>query len=80
MNYICTIDYEWHPMNVDMPPVTTDVEFLKPDGTIVKGEIVVEMSGFYAYDRVSPGWRPLDDYTHWRFISGKNYPYYTGNN
>lgn len=73
-----TIDYEWHPMDIEMPPVTTDVELMKHDGTTVKGTIVVEMSGFYIY--LNPGWGSLSDYTHWRFISGKNYPYYTGNN
>jgi len=67
--YIESKDSKWHPMNVEMPPHSTDVELLKPDGTIISGEIVVEMSGYYIYLR--PGWGSLNDYTHWRFIADK---------
>jgi hypothetical protein len=72
--YICKIDNDWHPMNIEMPPVSTDVELLKPDGEIVKGEIVVDMAGYYIY--LKPGWSSLNYYTHWRFIEGYEYPYY----
>ena len=68
-NFITKVDDKWHPMKIDMPPMTTDVEFLKPDGTIVQGEIVVDMAGFYVYN--NSGWGSLDDYTHWRFIKDK---------
>ena len=72
--YIKKKDSLWHPMNVEMPPHSTDVELLKPDGTIIRGEIVVEMSGYYIYLR--PGWGSLGNYTHWRFIAEKHYPDY----
>ena len=69
MKYIRDVDKEWHIINEEMPPRTTDVEFLQKDGTTVKGEIVVDMAGFYVYirDSMTDGWGSFDDYTHWRF-------------
>ena len=72
--YIESKDSEWHPMNTEMPPHTTNVELLKPDGKIIRGEIVVDMAGYYIY--LNHGWGCPDDYTHWRFIKGDNYPDY----
>lgn len=65
MTYISEKDGQWHKMNEEMPPTSTQVELLKHDGTVIKGEIVVEMSGYYIY--LNPGWGSLDDYSHWRF-------------
>lgn len=72
--YIDKKDSEWHPMDIEMPTHTTDVELLEPDGIIIRGSIVVEMSGYYIY--LNPGWGSLSDYTHWRFIAEKHYPGY----
>lgn len=65
-------DGSWHIMNAEMPPITSNVEVLKDDGTILSAEIVVEMSGHYIYfrdgeDGEQSHWGSLDDYTHWRF-------------
>lgn len=65
MKYINKVDERWHTINEEMPPSTTDVEFLKPNGETVKGQIVVDMAGWYAY--LYGGWGSLSDYTHWRF-------------
>ena len=68
--YIKNKDSKWHPMNIEMPPSNTEVELLEPDGTIIRGEIVVEMSGYYIY--LHPGWGSVDNYTHWRFVEEKH--------
>jgi len=73
MKYIDKIDYEWHSVTEAMPTMTAYVELLGKDGTIYKGEIVVEMSGFYVYDYVNTGWGSFDYYTHWRFDKEKNH-------
>lgn len=66
MNYIQERDSQWHPMMVEMPPRTADnIELLTKEGQIVKGKIVVEMSGWYIY--LGGSWGDIDDYTHWRF-------------
>lgn len=75
MKYIYQVNSVWHPLDEERPPVSTDVELLKPDGTIIKGEIVVDMAGYYIYIP-DYGWSSLSYYTHWRFIEGKSYPYY----
>ena len=72
--YIRKKDSEWHPMNAEMPTHTTDVELLEPDGKIIRGTIVVEMSGFYIY--LGHDWGSMNGYTHWRFIAEKHYPDY----
>lgn len=65
MKYISEPDNNWHVINEEMPPRSTYVEFLKKDGTIVEGEIFVDMSGWYA--SLNGTWGSLSDYTHWRF-------------
>ena len=75
MKYIKEVDERWHALNEEMPPRTTDVEFLKPNGETVKGQIVIDMAGWYIYIQ-DYGWSSLSYYTHWRFIEGKHYPYY----
>lgn len=73
MVYIKTIDREWHPIMVEMPPTSTKVELMQNDGTIITAEITVDMAGFYIY--LNPGWGSMSDYSHWRFIEGKDRPY-----
>ena len=72
LKFIIEIDDEWHPMIVEMPSTTTDVEFMKADTkhSIVKGAIVVEPSGYYVYEKLANNWGSLSDYTHWRFLKG----------
>ena len=65
MKYIKEVDEKWHALNEEMPPSTTDVEFLKPNGETVKGQIVIDMAGWYAY--LYGRWGSPSDYTHWRF-------------
>lgn len=62
-------DGVWHRMNMDMPNTTTDVELMKADLSIIKGTIVVDLSGFYGYN--DSGWCSLSNYTHWRFRKGE---------
>lgn len=61
-------DNVWHDPNIECPRTTTNVEFLFKDGSIKKGEVVVEMSGFYAYirDENHNGWENLGE-LKWRF-------------
>lgn len=68
MEYIKEKDNIWHDPKKELPTTTTDVEFMMSDGAILKGEIVVEMSGFYAYirDERHNGWWNLDELA-WRF-------------
>lgn len=69
MKYIKEKDNAWHDPNIECPAGTTDVEFLFKDGSIKKGEVVVEMSGCYAYirDKNYNGWENLNE-LKWRFI------------
>ena len=58
-------DRVWHPMGVEMPTRTVDVELKKKDGSIIDGEIYVDVSGHFIY--CGGDWRSSDEYTHWRF-------------
>ncbi len=58
-------DRVWHPMGVEMPRGTVDVDLKKKDGTIIDGEIYVDISGHFIY--YDGNWHNPDDYTHWRF-------------
>ena len=60
-------DDKWHNPKDEMPPVTTNVEYIDILGNICKGEIVVEMSGFYLYIP-GKGWNSIDNIKQWRFI------------
>ncbi len=70
VKYIKIRDNVWHPMDAEMPPTSTTVDLRKDDGPIIKGEIIVEPSGFYIY--LIPGWASTKDFTHWRFRSELN--------
>lgn len=65
MKFIKEVDERWHALNEEMPPRTTDVEFLKPSGETVKGQIFIDMAGWYVY--LYGKWGTPSDYTHWRF-------------
>ena len=70
MKYISEKDSIWHDVDKEMPSTTTDVEFLKHDGTIIKGHIVIDMSGAYASLPAEGGvgyiWSSFDYYKAWR--------------
>lgn len=65
MKCINKVDERWHTINEELPPHTTAVEFLKPNGETVKGQIVIDMAGWYVY--ANGNWGNPSDYTHWRF-------------
>ena len=65
MKCINKVDERWHALNEEMPQSTTDVEFLKPNGETVKGQIVIDMAGWYVY--LYGRWGNPSDYTYWRF-------------
>ncbi len=66
MKCIKEIDDKWHVIDKEIPSHTVNhIEFLKHDGTIVEGEITIDMAGWYIY--LNPGWGSPGDYTHWRF-------------
>ena len=70
MKYIEEKDSVWHDPKVECPRGTTDVDFLFKDGRILKGEIVAEPCGFFAYirDESLEGWWNLEA-LKWRFRS-----------
>ena len=69
MKYITEKDSEWHDCKTEMPPTTTDVEFLDKNDNIVDGHIHVDMSGFYAavHKGVGYTWSSFSYYKAWRF-------------
>lgn len=66
MKYVTKYDTEWHYSDREMPSSTTDVDFMDINNNIYKGEIVVEMSGFYAYLE-GEGWSSFSVMIKWRF-------------
>lgn len=58
-------DRVWHSVGVEMPTRTAGVELKKKDGTIVDGEIYVDVSGWFIY--YDGRWHNSDEFTHWRF-------------
>lgn len=67
MNYIEKKDDKWHKMS-EVTPSTKNVIFKMKNGRFVKGEIVVEMSGFYYYQRDEPEqWLSKKDIEEWKF-------------
>ena len=66
MQFISEKDNEWHNPKEELPPITTNVEFIDLSNNVRKGKIVVEMSGFYLYIR-GEGWGSMDDIKQWRF-------------
>ena len=65
MKIIEKFDRVWHPMGVEMPARTVDVDLKKKDGTIIDSEIYVDISGHFIYH--DGNWHNSDEYTHWRF-------------
>ena len=66
MKFIREKDNEWHNPKEELPPITTDIEFIDSSDNVRKGEIVVEMSGFYLYIK-GDGWYSMDNIKQWRF-------------
>ena len=72
--FITKIDDIWHVSELEMPPFSTDVEFMDRNGSIHNGHIQIDMAGFYAY--LNPDYSNFDTMILWRFIKGKDYPMY----
>jgi hypothetical protein len=67
MKFIREKDNKWHNPKEELPPITTDVEFIDLSNNVRNGEIVVEMSGFYLYIK-GEGWDSMDNIKQWRFV------------
>lgn len=67
MKFIREKDNKWHNPKEELPPITTDIEFIDLSNNVRKGEIVVEMSGFYLYIE-EEGWDSMDNIKQWRFV------------
>lgn len=66
MTILTKKDYEWHNPKEELPTSTTNIEFIDSSDNVRKGEIVVEMSGFYLYIE-GEGWSSMDNIKQWRF-------------
>ena len=66
MTILTKKDYEWHNPKEELPTSTTNIEFIDFSDNVRKGEIVVEMSGFYLYIE-EEGWSSMDNIKQWRF-------------
>ena len=66
MTILTKKDYEWHNPKEELPTSTTNIEFIDSSDNVRKGEIVVEMSGFYLYIE-EEGWDSMDNIKQWRF-------------
>jgi hypothetical protein len=67
MTILTKKDYEWHNPKEELPTSTTNIEFIDSSDNVRKGEIVVEMSGFYLYIE-GEGWDSMDNIKQWRFV------------
>lgn len=67
MKFIREKDNNWHNPKEELPPCTTDIEYIDLSGNIRKGEIFVDMSGFYLYI-TGKGWDSMDNIKQWRFV------------
>lgn len=67
MKFIREKDNKWHNPKEELPPFTTDIEFIDLSNNVRNGEIVVDMSGFYLYIR-GEGWGSMDNIKQWRFV------------
>lgn len=74
MKFIRVVDEKWHVSAEELPPMSTEVEFMDVNGKIHLGEIYVEMSGHYVW--TGGNWGSFDTMVKWRFIPGKKYPMY----
>jgi hypothetical protein len=67
MTILTKKDYEGHNPKEELPTSTTNIEFIDSSDNVRKGEIVVEMSGFYLYIQ-GEGWDSVDNIKQWRFV------------
>jgi hypothetical protein len=67
MTILTKKDYEWHNPKEELPTSTTNIEFIDSSDNVRKGEIVVEISGFYLYIE-GEGWDSVDNIKQWRFV------------
>lgn len=67
MKFIREKDNKWHNPKEELPPITTNIEFIDLSNNVRNGEIVVEMSGFYLYIK-GKGWDSIDNIKKWRFV------------
>lgn len=63
--YVTEPDLQWHKLWDEMPSTTTHVEFRHKNNTIVQGQIVVDMAGYYC--SVGCNWSSFDYFTEWRY-------------
>lgn len=67
MKFIREKDNKWHNPKEELPPITTNIEFIDLSNNVRNGEIVVDMSGFYLYIK-GKGWDSIDNIKQWRFV------------
>lgn len=67
MEFIRKKDNKWHNPKKELPPITTNIEFIDLSNNVRNGEIVVDMSGFYLYIK-GEGWDSMDNIKQWRFV------------
>lgn len=66
MKFVRDFDEVWHDSQEELPPITTEVEFMDKGGSIFKGIIQVDVAGFYAYLE-GGGYSSFDLMVKWRF-------------
>ena len=74
MEFIRKVDNVWHDSDKELPPMSTEVEFMDKEGNIHKGGIQVDMAGHYAYTETE--YSSFSEMIKWRFIPGKRYIMY----
>lgn len=74
MKFIRKVDNVWHDSDKELPPMSTEVEFMDKEGNIHKGGIQVDMAGHYTY--TENDYSSFDYMIKWRFIPGKRYMMY----
>ena len=67
MKFIREKDNKWHNPKEELPPITTNIEFIDLSNNVRNGEIVVEMSSFYLHIR-GKSWDSMDNIKQWRFV------------
>lgn len=77
LKFVCKVDSTWHNSSEEMPPFSTDVEFMDNGGNIHEGKIQVDIAGHYAYLK-GGGYSSFSIMVKWRFIPNRKYPMYEG--
>ena len=67
MKFIREKDNKWHNPKEELPPITTNVEFVDLSNNVRNGKIFVDMSGFYLHIK-GEGWDSMDNIKQWRFV------------